>query len=160
VKLYFLRHGDAEPGVNTSDHNRELTPRGIERLQTAGRVMARLGLKPARLYSSPRVRARQTADIASEALHVNVEVREELNFGFNVGSLPALLDGCATDDEVMLVGHEPTFSNAVGALTNADIDMKKGGLARVDLLDPANTSGVLIWLIAPKVFDSLGTDAG
>ncbi len=34
-----------------------------------------------------------------------------------------------TGDEVLLVGHEPDFSNVVRDLTGGDVDIKKGGLA-------------------------------
>jgi hypothetical protein len=46
----------------------------------------------------------------------------------------------------------------VGELCGGDVVMKKGSFARVDIYAPAAPlRGQLIWLIAPKVFDAVGT---
>lgn len=155
MRLYLLRHGHAEPGGSISDHDRELTREGIERLQTAARVMRQLNVSPARIFSSPRVRARQTAEIVAEATGTPVEIRDEVNFSFDRQAIRALIQDLPDSDDVMFVGHEPSFSMAVHSLTGAEVEMKKGGLARVDIHDPASPHGVLVWLIAPKVFDAL-----
>lgn len=155
MKLYFFRHAEAEPGVNISDHDRSLTARGVERTSHAAAVLAKLALQPQYLFSSPRKRAIQTADILAEALRLRVQVRDELNFDFDIGALEILLAQVKEDEEVMLVGHEPTFSNTVRALTGGRLEMKKGGLARVDVLARSPLSGVLVWLIAPSIFDGL-----
>jgi phosphohistidine phosphatase SixA len=53
---------------------------------------------------------------------------------------------------IMLVGHEPDFSQTIGALTGGRVVVKKGGLARVDLQpDSGALAGDLVWLIPPKV---------
>jgi phosphohistidine phosphatase SixA len=52
----------------------------------------------------------------------------------------------------MLVGHEPNMSATIGHLVGgARLDLKKGGLACIDLPDPASRAGALLWLIPPKV---------
>jgi len=155
MRLYFLRHGHAEPGLSVSDHARQLTPKGVARLQTAAKVMKRLKIKPTHLFSSPRVRAQQTAEIVAEQLNISVELREEVNFGFDTNAVHALIDRLPEGSQVMFVGHEPTFSMTVRAITGGQVAMKKGSLARVDLIDPVRLQGELVWLIAPKVFDAL-----
>jgi hypothetical protein len=56
----------------------------------------------------------------------------------------------------MLVGHEPDFSAVISALTGGSrIELKKGGLARVDIMDPATLEGVLVWLLPPHISDPL-----
>jgi phosphohistidine phosphatase len=156
MRLYFLRHAQAEPG-GSDDHDRQLTPDGHRRTATAASVMAALGISPAHIYTSPRIRALQTAEIVADVLELPVEVREQVNFGFDLDGLEALIEDLSDDSEVMFVGHEPSFSMMVHELTGADIDMKKGGLARVDLYDREDLSGTLVWLIAPRVFDVLGS---
>jgi phosphohistidine phosphatase len=96
MKLYFFRHGEAEEGTTVNDFNRQLTVNGSARVKTAGRVLAKLGIKPTHLFSSPRVRAKQTAELLSKALNIPVEEREELNFHFDVTNLEGLID--ALDD--------------------------------------------------------------
>lgn len=155
MRLYFFRHGEAEDAA-ADDFSRKLTERGAERVKTAAKVLAKLGVKPTHVYSSPRVRAKQTADIVAKALSVAVEEREEVNFGFNLKQLASLLAEAGADDEIVLVGHEPTLSSVVRELTGGEIEMKKGGCARVDADKEPMLHGRLVWLIAPKVFDALG----
>lgn len=157
MKLYFLRHGEAEPGGSISDHERQLTAKGEERVAAAAEVLVALGINPLTIFSSPRVRALQTAEIVANALEQPVHVREEVNFGFDLDAIETLLNHVPAGSDVMFVGHEPTFSLAIGELTGADVVMKTGGLARVDLELGYALRGTLVWLIAPKVFNAINS---
>jgi phosphohistidine phosphatase len=158
MKLYLVRHGKAQAGGGTiEDAERQLTSDGKKRLETEAQVLARLGIDPAHIYSSPRVRARQTAEIIAHALKKTVEIREEVNYDFDIGAIATLIQGLPPDAEVMFVGHEPTMSDAILAMTGANVVMKVGGLARVDIDSPhTDLRGQLVWLLAPRVFDGLG----
>lgn len=158
MKLYFFRHGHAEDAQapDFDDFTRRLTDKGVERTQAAGKALVRLGLKPARLYSSPRTRARQTADLLAKALGVSVTVREEVGFGFNIQHIAALISDLGSEDEALFVGHEPDLSIAVSALIGGgEIVMKKGGMARVDLFARTPLRGALVWMLGPRIFDEL-----
>ncbi|PJF28091.1 MAG: phosphohistidine phosphatase SixA [Phototrophicales bacterium] len=155
MELYFLRHGEAED-YRPDDHSRALTPKGKARLQTATSIMKKLDLNISHIYTSPRIRALQTAQIAGEALGIEPQITEHLNYGFNHVALQTILAPHADDARIMLVGHEPTFSQTIAYLTGGNINMKRGGLARVDVGKANLQSGILVWLIAPKVFDALG----
>ena len=89
---------------------------------------------------------------------MRVQIRDELNFDFDLRSLELLVSHLNENDDLLLVGHEPTFSSTVRELTGGRLEMKKGGLARVDVLSRSPLSGVLVWLVAPKVFDALDDD--
>lgn len=157
MRLYFFRHGEAEDGMDKDDYDRVLTERGAARVKTAAKGLRKLGIKPAKLYSSPRIRARQTADILSDVLGVPVDERPEVDYPqFDVEKVARLIADLPQDSDVFFVGHEPTFSEAVNALTQGLIEMKKGGVARVDITGRDPLRGLLVWLIAPKVFDVLG----
>ena len=138
------------------DAQRRLTPAGIRRMQRAARVMARLEIRPARVFSSPRVRSRQTADIVAAALGVKVVERQALDYGFSAAALPALLAELPTDADLLCVGHNPYLPMVVQELSGAQVSMKPGGLARLKLYDDARL-GILEWLITPRVFDTLET---
>ncbi len=153
MRLYLLRHGKAEAHI-VSDAKRRLTPAGVARMQTAARVMARLNISPARIFSSPRVRARQTADIVAEALGCAVEERSALDYGFSAADLPALCAALPPDADLLCVGHNPFLPMVVHELCGAHIAMKPGGLARLKL-DSDARNGYLEWLLAPRVFDAL-----
>lgn len=155
MRLYLVRHGKAE-GHAGNDHDRRLTPDGVSRMETEARVIARLGIRPDRIYSSPRVRARQTAEIIASALDMDIVVDEAVNFDFSVQAVQRLVNGLPLDSEVMFVGHNPSMAQTVHALTGAEVEMKVGSLARVDIhTAPPQLRGHLVWLIAPKVFDAL-----
>lgn len=159
MRLYFFRHALAvEADPSGEDARRELTKEGIARTKAAAKALAALGLKPTRLYSSPYIRARQTADLLAHALKVEVQERPGVGPGFSVPIIEGLIADLQEDDEVLFVGHEPDFSTVVsGLIGGGQIVMKKGGLARVDIdttsLRPLR--GTLVWLFAPKLLNHL-----
>lgn len=159
MELYFVRHGQAEDTQppDFDDFARKLTDKGIERMEVAGKALTQMGLKPAVLYTSPRLRARQTADVLATALGVQVTARDELNFGFNATLLPPLIAEIGNDQQVIFVGHEPDLSITVaGLIGGGEIEMKKGGVARVDLVARSPLRGVLFWVLTPRVLDVMG----
>ena len=123
--IWFLRHGDAEDGE--PDWERRLTDKGRRQASAAGAALAALGVEPELCISSPRVRARETAELACAELGTEVTLDERL-----AGGRFDPLELAAGVSDVLLVGHEPDFSAAVAELTGARVDMKKGGLAAVD----------------------------
>jgi phosphohistidine phosphatase len=123
--IWFLRHGDAEDG--DPDDERRLTGKGQRQSRAAGAALAALGVGPDACLASPKRRALETATIACEKLGLDVTPEPALAGGpFDPETLAAGLD------DVLLVGHEPDFSQAVHDLTGARVQMKKGGLAAVD----------------------------
>lgn len=51
-----------------------------------------------------------------------------------------------------LVGHEPDFSGVISArIGGGRVECKKGSLVRVDTDDPSSLTGVLVWLLPPRV---------
>ncbi len=157
MKLYFFRHGQAEDAglPDFDDFTRELTDKGRERTETAARALVKMGVKPQRLYTSPRVRARQTADILAKTLGLPVIVRDEVGFGLRVETLQPLIADLDFNAEVLVVGHEPDLSATIAELIGGgEIVMKKGGMARVDLFENRlPLRGALVWVLAPRLFD-------
>lgn len=124
--IYLLRHGDAEAG-DGDDAARRLTPKGERQAESAGRALAALGAGIDACLTSPKVRALDTARLACAALSLDPEIAPELRGGpFDAKALTA------GRSDVLLVGHEPDFSNEVARLTGARAKLKKGGLAIVD----------------------------
>ena len=99
----------------------------ITRERDAGRAMKAIGVKLDVCLSSPKVRARQTAELACAELGASIELDERLAGGdFDP------LELAAGRGEVLLVGHEPDFSRAVAIVTGSRVKLKKGGLAAFD----------------------------
>ena len=130
--LWLLRHGEAVPhGSTPDDADRALTPRGEHQSRAAGRALARTGAEFEACYASPKVRAAETARLAAEALGVGVTIAGEVASGFDAPAARALAEAHAGN--VLVVGHEPDFSQVVFDLTGARVDFKKGGVAAVRL---------------------------
>jgi phosphohistidine phosphatase len=133
--LWLLRHAEAADGV--PDDERPLTERGIRQAEAAGRALQTLGANVDVCLSSPKVRAMQTAQYACAPLGVEVTTEPRLaGEPFDVGDLTAGLG------DVLLVGHDPSFSLTLHDLTGAQSRMKKGGLAGI-------AKGELVVLLRP-----------
>jgi phosphohistidine phosphatase len=125
--IWLLRHGDAEDGAGKPDAERELTEKGKRQSRDAGKALRALGVELDVCLTSPKVRARQTAELACESLDCAIEEDPRLAGGdFDP------LEVSAGRGEVMLVGHEPDFSGAVALVTGSRVKMKKGGVAALD----------------------------
>jgi phosphohistidine phosphatase len=133
--LWLLRHGEAEDGL--PDDDRPLSERGAMQADAAGRALAVLGVHIDACLSSPKLRAVQTAERACEPLGVPVTIVAALSGEpFDVQELTAGLV------DVLLVGHDPSFSLLLHDLTGSQARMKKGGLAGI-------SKGELVTLMRP-----------
>ena len=151
-QLWLLRHGEAVPHESKSDFDRELTPRGERQAVAAGEALARLGLEFSACYTSPLVRARETAELACKQLNVTPEDRDALGKDFDLGDARELLAGHGDGERVLVVGHNPSFEQVVHDLTGARIDFKKGGIAAVRI---SGTRAELLALLRPRELESL-----
>jgi phosphohistidine phosphatase len=151
-QLWLLRHGEAVPHESKPDDDRELTPRGERQAIAAGEGLARLGVEFAACYTSPKVRAAQTARLACEALNIEPVEEDSLADGFDREDALELLLRHGADARVLVVGHEPSFSQVVHDFIGGRIDFKKGGVAAVRA---ERASGELLVLLRPRELESL-----
>ncbi len=159
MELYFLRHGiAADVGPEGSgDAGRPLTAEGIKKMKEEARGLRRLDVRPDVLLSSPLVRARQTAEIVRHALGLDSRLVDALAPGCDVAQLRDVLGEYRSAERIMIVGHEPDFSDLISALTGGSrIMLKKGGLARVDLETVSDGAGTLVWLLPPLALRRAG----
>jgi phosphohistidine phosphatase len=142
--LWLLRHGDAAKG--SPDAGRPLTDKGRAQASAAGDALKALGVELDACLTSPKLRAADTAALACAPL--GVEPREEP--GLADSTFDALALAAGLGDEVLLVGHDPDFSEAVHDLTGARVSMKKGGLAGI-------ADGELTVLLRPSELKRIGS---
>jgi phosphohistidine phosphatase len=155
-QLWLLRHGEAVPHESKPDDERELTARGERQAAAAGGALARLGLEFAACHTSPKIRSRDTARIACESLNIEPQPLEALAGGFGVDDVRELLHGHDADARILLVGHEPDFSQLVHDMTGGRVDFKKGGVAAIRV----GPSSLLLALLRPRELESLAVGAG
>jgi phosphohistidine phosphatase len=156
MKLYFLRHGIAADREewDGDDAQRPLTADGRKSLEREAKTLARLDIEPDRIITSPLARAKETAEIIAQRLDLRDRIVEDdrLAESFDVNRLAEIVRECSDVDCLMFVGHEPDFSRTIGQITGgARVDLKKGGIARVDLPDSSTLAGELLWLVPPKL---------
>lgn len=154
-QLWLLRHGEAEPHDAAPDSERRLTPRGEEQSRAAGKALAALVVTFQAVYTSPKVRARDTALLACEALGEEPIVTPVLADGFDVADARDLLLGVEPDGRVLVVGHNPDFEQVVHDFTGARVDFKKGAVAGVRL---DGTRGELVALLRPRELERIADD--
>lgn len=109
----------------------------MRQADAVGRALARLGESIDVCLSSPKLRAVQTAERACEPLRI--EIRTDPRLGGEPFDVQELVAGLG---DVLLVGHDPSFSLLVHDLTGAQARMKKGGLAGI-------AKGELVVLLRP-----------
>jgi len=155
VKLYFLRHGLADREEwSGDDFVRPLTEKGRSRMEKEADRLAELDFAPEVILTSPLTRARQTAEIVAARLDRanDVQLDERLALGFGMRQLSEILAARANCDSILMVGHEPDFSETIGALIGGGrVVCKKGSLARVDLESLHPPRGRLVWLVTPSI---------
>ena len=162
-ELYLVRHAvAAERGEDwPDDTKRPLTTKGVSRFREVVQGLVWLGVGLDEIYSSPLVRAKQTADLLSEGLKERTTVRtiDELSPGQDLPNLLAELGKRVKRRRVALVGHEPDLGELAAALIGAPraLAFRKGGVCRIDVdRVGAEAHGSLIWFLPPKVLRKSG----
>jgi phosphohistidine phosphatase len=118
------------------------------------KTIARLKLEVDLILTSPLARAHQTADIVAGALGMRdcLVADRRLAPGFGVGALLEMVREHPGLSAIIVVGHEPDFSETISALIGGGrVVCKKGSLARVDLPADGSLNGELVWLVPPGI---------
>jgi len=160
MRLIIVRHAIAiargTPGIPDAD--RALTPRGVQRFRSAARGLARALPRPDVLLTSPWKRARETAEILSEAWG-GPEAKDSPALAG--GSLETLARGLHRyrNATVAVVGHEPWLSELLARLLGSSqqerLEFKKGGVAVVDLEGGLEGAGKLVAYLPPRLMRRL-----
>lgn len=152
MRIVFFRHGVAEPGhERLPDAERALTPQGVDRTMQAARGLAKFIPRPDVILTSPKTRAMQTAAILGDAFEL-VPVKADAIAGESVDAIVRLLRS-RREDDVMIVGHEPTLSGTIEKLCGGVVELKKAGAALVEVpsrREEPPTRATLHWLLPPK----------
>ncbi len=157
-----MRHAKSDWNADYgADHERPLNERGVRSARIMGRVLADGGLVPDLIMTSTAVRARSTAALASEAGDWGSEIQLERSL-YDSGIEAATQAVAAAPDvpRLMLVGHQPTWSVLVTALTGERVEMKTATVTAIDFEietwgDVAMARGRIVAVYQPR--DYLGT---
>ena len=125
--LYLLRH--AKAGLRAGgqrDRDRELTGRGRREAAALGQRCATAGELPELVITSPAVRAAQTAALWTQAagLPDACITKDDGIYQAAAGYVLGVIRGLDEDvRRVLLVGHNPTFSDLATHLSGQFVDL-------------------------------------
>ena len=126
MRLIIVRHAEATPGE--PDELRRLTPNGREHARALGEQLRRAGFAPDAVVTSPLLRARETA----AALGLGEpEIDQRLAPGASPDDVRDAAYG--RGETVVVVGHQPDCSQAVLALTGAEVPFPPAGTYEIEL---------------------------
>lgn len=165
MQLYVIRHGiaiDREDPKSPSDPERYLTPEGMKKTRETVKGFATLGVKPGVFFSSPYVRALQTAEIFAEELDFSKSKIHQTE-ALLPGAEPSvffreLARGAKSGDSAICFGHAPHLDELIAfALgTKKDVtELKKAGGACLELSRISPPTGTITWLATAKLLRKL-----
>lgn len=161
--VHIVRHGiaiDREDPKCPPDPERFLTAEGIRKTKAVAKGVRKLGVEPEALISSPYVRALQTAEIFAKVLGIPVKKirqtpalepdKQPAVFFRELAKLKA--------EVVMAFGHAPNVDELIAHVVHTESDiwnMKKAGVACLDVYSFSPLRGELLWLATPKMLGKL-----
>jgi phosphohistidine phosphatase len=157
MDLLILRHGEAGRSSQLpGDSKRSLTSEGRQEVIDLSNGLNSLKIKLDRVFTSPLLRAKQTADVVAKSLKYQGEIKE-LDCLKPEGSrleLYLILSKLKQDSTILVVGHEPYLSEMISeAISQSEcrINLKKAGLAKIKVTTTLpKIKGELRWLLTPK----------
>lgn len=155
--IYFVRHASAgqRKFSGKKDEKRPLDSEGTHQCTQMGRTLATLDAAVEAVISSPLKRATQTASLVANELGFEgkLSIENSLRPEAKYEQFRDMLRKYTKFESVMLVGHNPNFSEFLGHLiaengSRSYIEMKKGAVAKVE---NAQKKFVLHWLLTPRL---------
>ncbi|PZO38415.1 MAG: hypothetical protein DCF21_08495 [Leptolyngbya sp.] len=160
-QLILFRHGksswDASHG---RDRDRPVAERGIAAAKTMGKLLSKAGRVPDLAITSSAVRARTTLELAHAAgdWACPTAVTDDLYEASIDQVLEVIHQVAHHHSSLMLVGHEPTWSDAVsyfmggGAVAMPTAAMVCLEFEAVTWPQVEYGRGTLLWLLPPRLF--------
>ncbi len=125
LRLIILRHAEAEPQAAGSDHARRLTKKGMAEAHATAAKLVALDLRPTHVVTSDARRALETTEGVLEGMG---GIAYTKNAKLYLSGLEAIADllsniNATTHSTVMIVGHNPGFSEAASRLAGRPVSL-------------------------------------
>lgn len=168
MNCILVRHGIAvEPHEwEGTEENRPLTEKGKRRVRQAAEGLATLDCTPTHLFTSPFIRAYNTARLLQTVIcpTLKIETRDELAAGTKPERFVAFLRTLPPDSVVICVGHEPQLGEVVSLLLCGkalpNFPLKKAGAACIESERLMGLGqGRLRWWLQPMQLRAFGKRA-
>lgn len=133
-RIIWLRHGDATPSQGKqSDRDRKLTLEGKLAVRKTAAILKKQQWIPQVAFVSRSQRTQDSFEefLATFATHLPVEIVETLYLG-EWQDIKGVLESVREPKTVLLVGHNPGFSNSITYLTCHEVMLSPGEAACIE----------------------------
>jgi phosphohistidine phosphatase len=153
--LYLMQHGANLPKEAAPDE--PLSPIGVEQVSKTALVTAELGIAFDTILTSPKLRARETAEIMARAtgfpeqsIMTTPDVKAMTPAHQTVERIDSLVDA----HSVLIAGHMPNLAKLASLLITGDdrqrVAVQNSGLICIEIPGPRARHGTLIFSLTPK----------
>ncbi len=162
MRIYMMQHG--QPLPKEKDPERGLSEEGMRQINLSAKAMKKMGMKVDVICSSPKKRARQTAEIVAKELGYPIE-KIKISSVFEPLSPPA--DAISylqsfTDKTIFIAGHLPSLAEIASELLSEghiSIQFQMGGVCEIEVEQLPTHQGKLISLLTPEQLALIGKQA-
>jgi len=163
--IMLMRHGKSDRENAKADFDRPLSKRGLKDVPRMANTIAKCGIIPELIISSPAARARKTAELFIKELMTGTKLKFEKSlYGESREAYLKCIKNADDDINIlMLTGHNPEIEETAEFLTckeNEGISIKMPTSAIICLQAEISTwSGIkggiftILWHIIPKIID-------
>lgn len=155
MEIYLVRHGAAYE--KEEDSERHLNNDGVDQCHLTGRALKRLGIQFDLIISSPKARARQTAEIIAEEVGYS---REEIKMTETLVPTAFPKDTISYLNEfvgikrLMLAGHLPLLGHLASELlintSQISFYFEPGSVCHINTEQPHTFAGDFCWFLTPE----------
>ncbi len=155
MEIYLVRHGAAYE--KREDPERHLNNDGVNQCHLTGIALKKLDIQFDIIVSSPKARARQTAEIIAEEVGYSrdgIKITEALVPAALPKETISYLNDFADAKRVMLAGHLPLLGYLTSELlintSEISFYFEPGAVCHIDTEQPHTFAGHFRWFLTPE----------
>lgn len=137
LRIVAIRHAQPASEGYAEDFLRPLSQEGRANQRIAAQKLEKEGIVPTAIWSSPLLRAEQTAEILAEYFSISYRIEPALGGAFNGTTLLRAFPAPSANETLFLVGHMPALPDFVNELVGEQVveTLPKSGSAVVEFQD-------------------------
>ena len=147
AELWLVRHGETDwnrQGLYQGQADLPLNETGLAQARQTALMLEQAGQRFAALYSSPLLRARQTAEalVREAGFTAMIELMPELAPEADATDVLTALDAHGmAEGHALLIGHMPLLGHLAAVLAEAPLSFEPAQLVRIELADGLRAGG-------------------
>lgn len=162
MEIYMMQHGEAL--TKEKDPQRGLSPEGERQIELSAQALNRIGITFDLIISSPKKRAKQTAEIVAKELGYPID-KIKVSETFEPLSPPtdaiSYLKSFIDKGSIFIAGHLPSLAEIASELISEGhifIQFQMGCVCRIDVEELPTHKGKLIWHLMPQQLTLIATN--